>query len=103
MDKDSDEEILIFCQTYLVHFISVNPRHELSHPRQPPRNCCSATKTVDEELVASAIAGVIKIVRSQGQSLEELTAQVLADDPMLDKQQRRWLCKVVAQAWESFT
>ncbi|BAY88868.1 MULTISPECIES: hypothetical protein [unclassified Tolypothrix] len=58
---------------------------------------------VDEELVASAIAGVIKIVRAQGQSLEELTAQVLADDQMLDKQQRRWLSKLVAQAWESFS
>ncbi|BAY33403.1 hypothetical protein NIES2107_52990 [Nostoc carneum NIES-2107] len=58
---------------------------------------------VDEELVASAIAGVIKIVRAQGQSLEELTAQVLADDQMLDKQQRRWLSKLVAQAWENFS
>lgn len=58
---------------------------------------------VDEELVAAAIAGVIQIVRSQGQSLEELTAQVLADDQMLDKQQRRWLSQVVAQAWESIS
>ncbi len=60
-------------------------------------------KPVDEELVAAAIAGVIKIVRAQGQSLEELTAQVLADDPMLDLQQRRWLSKLVAQAWENFS
>lgn len=58
---------------------------------------------VDEELVAAAIAGVVKIVRAQGQSLEELTAQVLADDSLLDIQQRRWLSKVVAQAWESFS
>ncbi len=60
-------------------------------------------KPVDEEMVAAAIAGVIKIVRAQGQSLEELTAQVLADDSLLDKQQRRWLSQVVAQAWESFS
>ena len=59
-------------------------------------------KPVDEELVAAAIAGVIKIVRSQGQSLEELTDQLLADDSLLDKQQRRWLSQLVAQAWESF-
>ncbi|MBW4613270.1 MAG: hypothetical protein KME21_08300 [Desmonostoc vinosum HA7617-LM4] len=58
---------------------------------------------IDEELVAAAIAGVIKVVRAQGQSLEELTAQLLADDPMLDRQQRRWLSQLVAQAWESFT
>jgi hypothetical protein len=60
-------------------------------------------KPVDEELVASAIAGVIKIVRSQGKSLEELTAQVLEDDPLLDRQQRRWLSQLLAQAWENFT
>ncbi|BAZ05484.1 hypothetical protein [Calothrix sp. NIES-3974] len=59
-------------------------------------------KPINEELVAAAIAGVIRIVRSQGQSLEELTAQLLAEDPMLDKQQRRWLSQIVAQAWNSF-
>jgi len=58
-------------------------------------------KPVDEELVATVIAGVIKIVRSQGQSLEHLTAEVLADDSLLDQTQRRWLSDVVAQAWES--
>jgi hypothetical protein len=58
---------------------------------------------VDEELVAAAIAGVIKIVRSQGQSLEELTAEVLADDTLLDKQQRRWLSQVVTQAWDTIS
>jgi len=35
-----------------------------------PKNCCTAAKPVDEELVATAIAGVIKVVRAQGQSLE---------------------------------
>ncbi|MHC0063264.1 hypothetical protein ACWATR_10095 [Nostoc sp. UIC 10890] len=58
---------------------------------------------IDEELVASAIAGVIKIVRAQGQSLEELTAQLLADDSLLDQQQRRWLSQLVAQSWENFS
>ncbi|MEO3707109.1 hypothetical protein [Trichormus azollae] len=57
---------------------------------------------VDEELVAAVIAGVVKLVRAQGQSLEELTAEVLEDDLVLDRQQRRWLSKLVAQAWESF-
>lgn len=59
-------------------------------------------KPVTEELVAAAIAGVIKIVRAQGQSLEQLTAQVLADDSLLDIEQRRWLSDLVAQAWDSF-
>ena len=32
-----------------------------------------------KELIATAIAGVVKIARSQGQSLDELTAEVLQD------------------------
>lgn len=60
-------------------------------------------KPVDEEVVAAAIAGVIKLVRSQGQSLEELTAQVLADDPVLDQQQRLWLSQLLTQSWEQFS
>lgn len=60
-------------------------------------------KPVTEELVAAAIAGVIKIVSAQGQSLEQLTAQVLADDSLLDLEQRRWLSDLLSQAWESFS
>ncbi|AUS99391.1 hypothetical protein CLI64_02715 [Nostoc sp. CENA543] len=71
-------------------------------PDSPQEIFALKQQPVDEELVASAIAGVIKIVRSQGQSLEDLTAQLLADDPVLDQQQRRWLSTVVTQAWESF-
>jgi hypothetical protein len=58
-------------------------------------------KPVDEELIAAAIAGVINIARSEGQSLEEIKAQVLAEDRLLDKPMRRWLSELVAQAWES--
>ncbi|MDF5722854.1 MAG: hypothetical protein PUP91_20730 [Rhizonema sp. PD37] len=72
-------------------------------PDSPQEIVALRQKPVDEELVACAIAGVIKIVRAQGQSLEELTAQVLADDSVLDLQQRRWLSQVVAQAWENFS
>ncbi|MBD2440889.1 hypothetical protein [Nostoc sp. FACHB-110] len=72
-------------------------------PDSPQDILALQQKPIDEELVASAIAGVIKIVRSQGKSLEDLTAQVLEDDPMLDRQQRRWLSQLLAQAWESFT
>jgi hypothetical protein len=72
-------------------------------PDSPQEIFALQEKPVDEELVASAIAGVVRIVRAQGKSLDELTAQVLADDPVLDQQQRRWLSKLVAQAWESFS
>ena len=72
-------------------------------PASPQEIIALRQQPIDEELVAAAIAGVIKIVRAQGQSLEQLTAQVLADDSVLDLQQRRWLSNVVAQAWESFS
>jgi hypothetical protein len=56
---------------------------------------------VNEELIAAAIAGVVQIARSQGQTLDELTAEVLADDHWLEPSQRRWLSAIVAQAWQS--
>jgi len=71
-------------------------------PDSPQEISALRKQPVDEELVAAVIAGVVKVVRAQGQSLDQLTAQVLADDQMLDRQQRRWLSKLLAQAWESF-
>lgn len=70
-------------------------------PANPKEVMALQQRSVDEELIAAAIAGVIKISRSQGKSLEQLTEEVLADDSLLDMQQRRWLKEVVAQAWES--
>ncbi len=54
-----------------------------------------------DELVAAAIAGVIYIARDQGQSLEDLMAELLADDALLDQRQRQRLSEVVATAWEN--
>ncbi|TAG98603.1 MAG: hypothetical protein EAZ09_04240 [Oscillatoriales cyanobacterium] len=56
---------------------------------------------LNEELVATAIAGVVQIARSQSQSLDELKAEVLADDNLLDLPQRIWLSDIVTQAWEN--
>ncbi|MDJ0677685.1 MAG: hypothetical protein QNJ36_20260 [Calothrix sp. MO_167.B42] len=71
-------------------------------PDKPQEILALQQQPVDEELVATAIAGVIRIVSSQGQSLEELMTQVLAEDSVLDRQQRRWLSQVMSQAWENF-
>lgn len=56
-------------------------------------------KPVTEELVAAAIVGVIQQARAKGQTLEELVAEVLTDDSLLDKQQRRWLSELVVHVW----
>ncbi|MDM3843524.1 MAG: hypothetical protein PT116_00365 [Aphanizomenon gracile PMC638.10] len=71
-------------------------------PDSPQEISALRKQPVDEELVAAVIAGVVRVVRAQGQSLDQLTTQVLADDKMLDRQQRRWLSQLVTQAWENF-
>lgn len=61
----------------------------------------TSSSKVSEEIVASAIAEVVQIARYEGKSLEELVGEVLAEDTILDKVQRRWLSKIVTQAWKS--
>ena len=56
---------------------------------------------ISEELVAVAIANVVEVARYKGQSLDELIAEVLSEDIILDQLQRRWLSKIVTQAWKS--
>ena len=55
----------------------------------------------DEEALAVAIFGTIRIARDQGRSLEDLTAEVLTEDSLLDLVQRDWLSRMVTQAWLS--
>lgn len=69
-------------------------------PANPQEVVALRQKSVNEELIAAAIAGVIQVARSKGQSLDELMAEVLADDALLDIQQRRWLSEIVAVAWK---
>ena len=57
-------------------------------------------KSIDEEIIATAIASVIQIARRQGQSLEDLTKDILHDDRVLDLDRRKWLSEMIIQAWE---
>ncbi len=56
--------------------------------------------SVNEETIAAAIAGVIHIARQQGQSLEDVTANILKDDSLLDIDYRKRLSELIAQAWK---
>lgn len=80
-----------FSQLAMYYPIPVSPQ-EIVELKQKP---------INEELIAAAIAGVVKIARSKGQSLDDLTAEVLADDSLLDRDARRWLSDIVAQAWRT--
>ena len=55
--------------------------------------------SIDEEIVAIAIAGVIQMSRRQGQSLEELSQSILKDDRVLNLDRRQWLNDTIVQAW----
>jgi hypothetical protein len=54
----------------------------------------------NEELVAAAIAGVIQISRAEGKCLDDIVAELLVDDSLLDATQRQWLTQIVSQAWQ---
>ena len=69
-------------------------------PANPQEVVALRQNPVSDELIAAAIAGVVKVARSNGQSLDELMSEVLADDALLDLEQRRWLSEIVAVAWE---
>lgn len=70
-------------------------------PATPQEIIALKSKPVTDEVIAAAIVGVIKIARSSGQSLEDLQAEVLADDNLLDLAQRRRLRDIVTHAWET--
>ena len=55
--------------------------------------------SVNEEIIATAIAAVVQMYRRQGQSLEELTESVLQDDRLLNLDRRKWLNEMIVQAW----
>ncbi len=71
-------------------------------PVNPQDVIAQGQKSVDESLVAAAIFGVVQIARDRGQSLDELIAEVLADDALLDSQQRQWLSEAVTDTWKQY-
>ena len=71
-------------------------------PASPEEIFALRSRPVDEEMLALAITGVVNLARSQGQSLDDLTAEVLEDDPLLDRVQRRWLSDLIRQVWQAF-
>ncbi len=70
-------------------------------PKSPQEIIALQESPVNEELIAAVIAGVVGLARSEGQSLEELTQQVLQEDHLLNLYQRHWLSDIVAQAWQT--
>ncbi|MGL4500855.1 MAG: hypothetical protein ACRCU2_17430 [Planktothrix sp.] len=70
-------------------------------PTSPQEMMALRQQPVTDELVVTALAGVVKIARLRQQSLEDLKAEVLADDSLLNREQRVWLSELVIHAWQS--
>jgi hypothetical protein len=59
--------------------------------------------SITEELIAAAIAGLVSSAHAQGESLDDLTRLVLAEDPELDQMTRQWLSEIVTEAWQELS
>lgn len=65
--------------------------------------CSGSQNPITEELIAATITGLVSGAHAQGQSLEDLTRLVLADDPELDQMTRQWLSEIVTEAWQDLS
>jgi hypothetical protein len=72
----------------------------MNYPIPPPTAATGPTSSVDDNALVEALQIVIRSARAQGQTLGEVMAEVLADDPHLSPGQRQILSEVVAKAWE---
>ncbi|ESA35489.1 hypothetical protein N836_12345 [Leptolyngbya sp. Heron Island J] len=61
----------------------------------------SPDKSVSEAHIATAIVHVIETARSQGQSLDDVITELMADDALLDSKSRHLLGDILTQAWNT--
>ena len=58
-------------------------------------------KSVSEAHIATAIVHVIQTARSRGQTLDDVIAELMADDALLDPKSRQLLREILTQAWNT--
>ncbi|WP_338442153.1 hypothetical protein VZG28_03695 [Synechococcus elongatus IITB4] len=66
--------------------------------REELLNLCR--QPADSETLATAIVGIIQLARTQGQSLADLQAEILTEDPLLEPRQRQWLSDLLLSTWQ---
>jgi hypothetical protein len=72
----------------------------MNYPIPPPRAATGPVSFVDDNALVEALQVVVRSARAQGQTLDDVMAEVLADDPLLSANQRQILSEIVAKAWE---
>ena len=60
-----------------------------------------SAKAVSEAHIATAILNVIETARSQGQTLDDVITELMADDALLDPKSRHLLGDILTQAWNT--
>ena len=58
-------------------------------------------RSINEAHIATAIIHVIETARSQGQTLDDVVAELMNDDALLDPKSRHLLREIVTQAWNT--
>ena len=94
---------LVFNGKAVVERRGFRPKFSMNYPipTTPEEIAALRQRPVDEEMIAAVIAGIIRMARAQGQSLDDLTEEILAEDPILDQVQRRWLSQLLTNAWQN--
>ena len=70
-------------------------------PTTPEEIAALRQRPVDEEMIAAVIAGIIRMARAQGQSLDDVTEASPAEDHMSDHWQRRCLNQLLTNPAEN--
>jgi len=71
-------------------------------PRNSQEILALQKTSVNNEVVASAIVGVIQVARDKGKSLSDLQAELLTEDALLSQDDRIWLSDLIASQWGKF-
>jgi len=71
-------------------------------PRNSKEILALRQTSVNNEVVASAIVGVIQVARDKGKSLSDLQAELLTEDALLSQDDRIWLSDLIASQWGKF-
>lgn len=77
--------------------------HQVSSPTVNVKsldfNRLESNQPVSDTHIMTAIVHVIENARSNGQTLDEVIAELMVDDALLDHESRHLLGDIVSQAW----
>ena len=74
---------------------------QLAIPQSPQDFAALRKHPVNAELLTVAIAGVVRHAQREGQTVEQVLAEILMEDGLLEAQQRQLLGEIISEAWNA--